>query len=150
MIEREKIEYIIKDLTEKRGIFIVSVQVSASNKITLLVDSMKGIQIQDCAQISRAIESGLEEEQVDFELEVSSPGLDEPFKVKQQYLKNIGREVMVLFKDGKSFKGKLLEADEHGFKVEEAMGKKPKKEVSLATRDFIFSDDIKVKVIIKI
>lgn len=150
MIERSKIEYLIKDLTEKKEIFIVSISISSSKKITLLVDSMKGIQIQECVQLSRAIESGLENEEENFELEVSSPGLDEPFKVKQQYLKSVGREVQVLFKDGKNLKGRLLGADEKGFKIEEAIVQKPKKELTLRTREFIYSDDIKVKVVIKI
>jgi ribosome maturation factor RimP len=150
MIERSKIEGLIRELTEKNEIFIVSLVISPSNKITLLVDSMKGLNIRECVQLSRAIESGLDREEADFELEVSSPGLGEPLKVVSQYMKNIGREVEVLLSNGSKLSGKLLEADADGFKIEEQKKIKGKKQALLENREFKYADVNKVKIVIKI
>jgi ribosome maturation factor RimP len=88
-------------------IFVTEVKVSADNKLTVNIDSIKGISVNDCATLSRKIESELDREQEDFELIVSSAGLDQPFKVLKQYEKNIGKEIKVLGTDGKRYKGKL-------------------------------------------
>jgi ribosome maturation factor RimP len=150
MIERSTIENLIKELVEKNEIFIVSLSISQSNKITLLVDSMKGLHIQDCVQLSRAIESGLDREQDDFELEVSSPGLGAPLKVVQQYQKNIGHEVEVFLKDGSKLSGKLIEAENNGFKIEVQKRIKPAKQLILENKEFCYSDINKAKIVIKI
>jgi ribosome maturation factor RimP len=150
MIERTKIEGLIRELTEKNEIFIVSLVISPSNKITLLVDSMKGLQIRECVQLSRAIESGLDREEVDFELEVSSPGLGEPLKVVAQYVKNIGREVEVLLSNGSKVVGKLIEANADGFKIEEKKSIKGKKQMIFENRAFMYPEVNKVKIVVKI
>jgi len=71
------------------------------------VDGLKGLKVQDCAAISRHIESALDREQEDFELEVSSPGLTAPFEHPLQYQKNVGRTVKVTLDDGSTVKGML-------------------------------------------
>ena len=95
MIEKEQILELIKDLVDEKEYFIVQLDISKTNKISLFVDSIKGININECVELSRKIERGLSREKEDFEVIVSSPGLDSPFKVPQQYTKNIGREVKV-------------------------------------------------------
>jgi ribosome maturation factor RimP len=98
------------------------------------VDKPEGITIEECVRISRAIESGLNRETEDFELEVSSPGLTEPFKVMEQYRKNVGRQVDVVKCDGLKISGLLQHVDEEGIvletkaKIREA-GQKRAKEV---------------------
>jgi ribosome maturation factor RimP len=150
MIERSKIEGLIRELTEKNEIFIVSLIISPSNKITLLVDSLKGLNIRECVQLSRAIESGLDREEADFELEVSSPGLGEPLKVVPQYLKNIGREIEVFLGNGSKLTGKLTEADVNGFIIEEQKKIKGKKQTMPEKREFNYADVNKVKIVVKI
>jgi ribosome maturation factor RimP len=150
MIERSKIEGLIRELTEKNEIFIVSLIISPSNKITLLVDSLKGLNIRECVQLSRAIESGLDREEADFELEVSSPGLGEPLKVVPQYLKNIGREVEVFMINGSKLTGKLTEANINGFIIEEQKKIKGKKQTIPEKREFNYADVNKVKIVVKI
>ena len=61
---------------------------------------MKGITIDQCGEISKLVEASLNREEEDFEIEVSSPGLSEPFKVINQYRKNIGQEVEIVTEDG--------------------------------------------------
>src|ERR1700754_1993854 len=103
---------LVRELAEKKlhegDSYLVDVTVSASNKIRVTIDNFRGISIQECVTMSRWIENQLDREQNDFELEVTSPGLDQPFKVLKQYEKNIGREVEVIFSDGQKTEGKLL------------------------------------------
>jgi ribosome maturation factor RimP len=107
MITKEQIFGIISEKIYNDEVFVVDLKVSASNKIQLQIDSISGIGIDYCVTVSKLIESSLDRESEDFELEVSSPGLGQPFKVAQQYLKNIGREIQVTPFDGKQFSGIL-------------------------------------------
>ncbi len=153
MIEKAKILELIKDLVKEKEHFIVQLEIDKANTIRLLVDNMKGIQIDECVALSRAIEKGLDREMEDFELLVSSPGLDAPFKVIQQYIKNIGREVKVSLKDKRNFQGKLMEADDIGFGIEEnkkvKMAGKKKKQTVIEKNRFLFDDVNEVKIVIK-
>ena len=153
MIEKDKILGLIKDLVEEREHFIVQLDISTSNSIRLLIDNIQGIQIHECVELSRAIENGLDRETEDFELIVSSPGLDSPFKIAQQYAKNIGKEIKVSLKEGKKLQGTLIEADNVGFSIEATKkvkvdGKKKKRTLNEKHR-ILFSEVNEVKLIIK-
>jgi ribosome maturation factor RimP len=134
MIDRHQIESLVNDATEGTGIFIVDIKVSASNRITVVADTMKGITIDECSDLHRNIEKNLDREAEDFELQVSSPGLDMPFRVAQQYLRNEGMEVEVTDNDGMKFRGILRNVTAGGFELEtdiKVKGKpKEKKELS--------------------
>jgi ribosome maturation factor RimP len=153
MISQSKILALIEGPMAQEKFFVVSLEVSNSNKIRLLIDSMKGVQIEDCVFISRIIEKGLDRETDDFELEVSSPGLDAPFRVPEQYIKNIGRQVEVLLKSGHTFTGQLLSADAKGFCMEvnrkvAQVGKKNK--LSIKEKFAFVKEEVsKVKVVLK-
>jgi ribosome maturation factor RimP len=152
MITKEQILNIISEKIEHDGCFIVDLKVTASNKIMVLIDSMNGITIDYCIQVSRLIEGSLDRETEDFELEVSTPGLGQPLKVLNQYKKNIGREVEVTLFETAPFKGKLTEVSDTGFTVEEEKkvkieGKK-KKEVKIFTHNYKFDEVKSLKVII--
>ena len=153
MIGKDKILELIRSLVEEREHFIVQLDISSTNSIRLLADNMKGIQIHECVELSRAIEMGLDRDKEDFDLTVSSPGLDSPFVVKQQYIKNIGKEVKVMLKEGKKIQGVLVHADDDGFDIEETKkvrieGKK-KKETLIEKHRFLFNDVDEVKLVIK-
>lgn len=124
MIKEEQILKIVEEKISGTEKFIVDVAVKSGNKITVEIDSPQGININDCIEIHRFIESKFDREIDDFELTVSSPGLEEPFKILKQYLKNIGRNVRVILKDGRGLEGKLISADE--IKVEISQTKKEK------------------------
>ena len=119
--------------------FLVDVVISRDDKITVEIDHAEGVWIEDCAELSRHIESGLSRETEDYELEVGSAGLGQPFKVLQQYQNHIGLEVEVLTKDGKKLKGILKEATEEAFTV--SVSKKEKKEG--AKRPVLVEDDMR-------
>lgn len=100
------------------GTFLVEVRVRPGNDIRVHVDRPEGISIEACARISRYIHEMLDRDAEDYALEVSSPGLGTPFRVKQQYEKNVGHEIEVLLLEGVKFSGKLLEVSEKGILVD--------------------------------
>ncbi len=152
MINRD----LIIQLTEeklKKDQFIVEVTVGQANRISVLLDSETGITIDDCIQVSRHIEGNLDREAEDFELQVSSAGLGQPFKVHRQYIKNLEREVEVVLTNGQKQTGILKNADESGFdleisKNEKAEGQK-KKQLATHTLRISFDEAKTVKTIVK-
>ena len=84
----------------------------------------QGVSIKDCVSVSRNIEHNLDREKEDFELQVSSPGLDQPFVVINQYLKNLGNKVTVTTKSNTVLIGELLEANKKEITLKEIKIKK--------------------------
>ena len=127
MISEQQILSILES-KEFEKYFFVSVKVSGDNKITIAAD------IDECGKISTKLEEALNRDQEDFELEVSSPGLTEPFKVLRQYTKNIGKTVDITLADGNKIDGVLLSADNDGITIKQTVvekinGKRKKSEV---------------------
>ena len=87
--------------------FVVDVNISANNVITIFFDKNNGVLVDDCLVISKYIQEKFDKDIEDYELTVCSPGLTNPLKVKEQYLKNIGKEVSVKTNDGKRKTGIL-------------------------------------------
>lgn len=118
MISVDKIKN-ITDLKIAEGTnFIVDISVKPGNKITILLDNDNGVSISDCIAMSRHVEFSLDRETEDFELNVMSPGLTEPFKTLRQYKKNIQKQVDVLTKENKKLSGKLLSVNDEGIQLE--------------------------------
>jgi ribosome maturation factor RimP len=118
MVDKDYIKGVVEEFISGKGIFLVAVKVSSANRITVLADKNEGITIDECVAIHRHIEDNLDREQEDFELQVSSPGLDTPFLVTEQYLKNQGRKVEVTDNDGSRLEGILKNVTEGGFELE--------------------------------
>jgi len=118
MIEKSKIEKLVTDFINGTGVFLVAIKVSSSNRITVLVDTMQGIRIDECVALHRHLEKNLDHDAEDFELQVSSPGLDMPFGVIEQYHKNEGRRVEVTDTDGIKSNGILKNVTVGGFELE--------------------------------
>src|SRR5690606_30066500 len=112
MISKEQIAQLTESAVKDRNIYLVDVVVSPGNRIRIEIDRDEGLSVNDCAFVSRFIEQNLDREQEDFEIQVSSPGLDQPFKILRQYRKNIGRKVEVVTKNGEKINGVLKHADE--------------------------------------
>jgi ribosome maturation factor RimP len=142
MISSEIVRNIVSSVTGNTAIFVVDIRVDSAGKISVEVDKPEGVTIEECVMISRAIESGLNRETEDFELEVSSPGLNMPFKVMEQYRKNCGRQVDVVKCDGQKITGILQHADDEGVileietKIREAGQKRPKTVMQTAAIKF--------------
>ena len=125
MIQSSRIKEIVSKLIDGTEMFIVDITIKKGNGIIVFLDSPKGLSIDECATISKAIETSLNRDEEDFELEVSSPGFLLPFKVLQQYYKNIGQEVEVIFNNGNKNIGILLSVNESSFLIETLRKVKP-------------------------
>ncbi len=126
---KDKIENKLNEYIKGSDLFFVDVKITPQQKITLFVDGKQNIAIDKCVEISRMMEAYLEEENLvgdKYILEVSSPGMDQPFKVKQQYFKSVGRLIEVLKKDGIKYKGELNKAEDEGITVKVETKKKGK------------------------
>jgi len=118
MITTEKIKALVEDKLSETEVFIVDIKIKPSNAITILIDSPKGVSISNCVEVSRYVESNLNRDSEDFELNVSSPGLDQPFKVQKQYFKNIGKQVEVVTNENQKITGTLISANENEIAIE--------------------------------
>ena len=108
----------IKELDN--GNYLVDVTISAKNSIRVKIDNLNGgVSVKDCVSVSRNIEHNLDREQEDFELQVSSPGIDQPFMVQQQYLKNVGRNVSVTTFSEEIISGELIKANQTEISIKE-------------------------------
>jgi ribosome maturation factor RimP len=114
-------------LKDQPQYFLVEIKIKPTNNVKVFLDGDQGITIEKCISINRPLYKLIEEAKLfpndDFSLEVSSPGLDEPLKLFRQYVKNVGRPVEVLLKDGQKVEGKLVEVNESSMVVEETKGK---------------------------
>ena len=117
MTEKSIIKKLAEEWLEGKDYFLVDIEVSPDNKIVVEIDHADGVWIEDCVELSKYIEDHLDRDKEDFELEVGSAGLGQPFKVPQQYINFIGKEVEVLNADGKKIKGILKEVDGNLFTV---------------------------------
>ena len=117
MIEKKTVCQIVEEWLEGKDYFLVEVTVSPDDKIVVEIDHAEGVWIEDCVELIRYIESKLNREEEDYELEVGSAGIGQPFKVLQQYYIHIGQEVEVMTKGGQKLTGILKDADEEKFTV---------------------------------
>ncbi|MDG0973919.1 MAG: ribosome assembly cofactor RimP [Crocinitomicaceae bacterium] len=155
MINKKKIEELALERIEEldKDLFIVEISISASNSIRVEIDSASGnVAIEDCISVSRNIEHNLDREEQDFELQVSSPGLDKPFRVVQQYKKNVGREVKLTPVNGVKLEGVLKSADDNGVVIEttrkERLEGKKKKVTVVEEHPFNYDEIKETKIVI--
>ncbi len=121
MISKSKVLELIDERIAElgNGLFVVELTISSNNVIQVELDKHEGnVSINDCMSVSRNVEHNLDREAEDFELQVSSAGLDKPFRVLAQYTKNIGRTVKVVLQNGKKIEGELKAASEKEIVVE--------------------------------
>lgn len=134
----EQIENFVLKLIEKSDdTFLVEVKITPGNQITVLLDADKGITIEKCTAVNKALYKYLEEsglfEDGNFSLEVSSPGIDKPLKLHRQFQKNIGRKVEVELIDGTKLEGTLTHVNEEDIIIEEKSGKGKKTTMNTTT-----------------
>jgi len=126
----QKVENLIR---QEPGVFLVEIRIRPTNNVKVFLDADQGVNIDKLVQYNRKLYRDLEESAFfgpgDFSLEISSPGLEEPLKLHRQYVKNVGRKVEVVKKDGIKLEGKLKEVRENEVVIEEEKGKGKKKEL---------------------
>ena len=146
MIDKNKVKAVVEEWLADKDYFLVDVQISPDDKIVVEIDHADGVWIEDCVELSKYIEERLSRDEADYELEVGSAGLGQPFKVPQQYINFIGKDVEVLGADGKKIRGVLKSVDGNDFTVttQEKVKVEGKKRPQLQDTDHLFQMD-KVK-----
>ncbi|MFZ5552718.1 MAG: ribosome assembly cofactor RimP [Bacteroidota bacterium] len=139
MTDKNHIIHLVNEAIAGTEIFLVHVSVGGNNRIMVEVDSTNGVTISDCVKISRQIESQLDREKEDFELNVSSPGLENPFRVPQQYAKNIGRSVVVDLLNGTQVKGVLKNFGNEKVELETKIKEKTGNKKEVITKNHLYN-----------
>lgn len=146
MISKKTVLKLIDERIEElaNGLFVVDLTISATNVIHVEIDKHEGnVSVSDCMSVSRNVEHNLDREEEDFELHVSSAGLDKPFRVPAQFAKNIGREVKVVLLDGTKKIGELKAASTKELVLETTRNEKPegKKKKELIVEQLVLPMD---------
>ncbi|MBR6291756.1 MAG: ribosome assembly cofactor RimP [Bacteroidales bacterium] len=145
MIEKIKVLELINGALDGSDKFLVSLKITPDNRIFVDIDGDNGVNIDDCIELSRSIESQLDRDEEDFELNVGSAGADMPLKLPRQYRRHIGRDLDVTTFDGEHLEAELIDADDEGISLRTHATKKTPAEDSR-----LKYSDIKVaKVVIK-
>ncbi|MFM7661285.1 MAG: ribosome assembly cofactor RimP [Bacteroidota bacterium] len=137
MIDKKKVIKLIEERTQEldEKIYLVDLSISSSNVIHVAIDKIEGrVSIEECIAVSRNIEKNLDREREDFELNVSSAGLDRPLIHWNQYRKHRGKRVKVITIEGKKVEGQLVEVEGDYIKlqnerVEKIQGTKKKQKI---------------------
>ena len=143
MISKDTVRSIVEEWLDGKEYFLVDIEISPDDRIVVEIDHADGVWIEDCVELSRFIEDHLSRDEEDYELEVGSAGLGQPFKVPQQYHCFVGKDVEVLDADGKKYKGVLKSVDGGDFTVtvEEKQKVEGKKRPQLVSVDRTFQMD---------
>jgi ribosome maturation factor RimP len=115
MLDRKQIEALIDERIAEldNGLYVVDLRISSTNVIHVELDKLKGgVSVNDCVSVSRNIEHNLDREQADFELHVSSAGLDKPIRHINQFAKNVGRSFKVQSESGEQFEAELMKMND--------------------------------------
>jgi ribosome maturation factor RimP len=132
LVSQKTEQLVAQLLSSEPEYFLIEVKVKPTNNIKVYIEGDKGVSIEKCVYFNRLLYKKIDEAGLfpagDFSLEVSSPGVDKPLKLHRQYLKNIGRNVEVIFNDGSKKEGKLLQATNEDIILEQIHGKGKKTE----------------------
>ncbi|MBR5657291.1 MAG: ribosome assembly cofactor RimP [Prevotella sp.] len=143
MIDKNVVREIVEEWLKDKEYFLVDIEISKENKIVVEIDHADGVWIEDCVSLSRFIEERQNREEEDYELEVGSAGLGQPFKVRQQYVNFVGKDVEVLALDGRKYQGvlKSVDGDDFTISVKEKVRLEGKKRPVMQDVDYTFPMD---------
>lgn len=141
MIDKKLVKSLVDEWLEGKDYFLTDLSVSADDRIVVEIDHQDGVWIEDCVELSRFIEAHLDREEEDFELEVGSAGIGQPFKVLRQYEIHEGENVEVLTREGKKLTGLLKTVTPETFTLTVQEKKKPEgaKRPKMVDTDYTFA-----------
>lgn len=155
MINRKEIEGLVEERIQElnNGLYVVEMTISSSNVIRIELDKLQGgVTVTDCVSVSRNVEHNLDREKADFELHVSSAGLDKPLRHINQYVKNIGRELEVFKKDGTKVEGEIVKVSDDRIVLSstemQIVENKKKKERIEVINEILLADIKEAKIVI--
>ncbi len=127
MVFKNKVQELLDSaLIERSHLFLIDLSINDANKISIVLDGDNGVSLQDCIDVSRAVEANLDREEQDFSLEVASAGLSSPLKFVRQYKKNLGRNLKVKTISSEEIEAKLTAVDDEKITLE-WQAREPKK-----------------------
>jgi ribosome maturation factor RimP len=143
MINKETIKTLTEEWLHDNDYFLVDINFASDDRIVIEIDHADGVWIEDCAELSRFLQERLGDELGEYELEVGSAGLGQPFKVAQQYINHIGDTVEVLDQEGQKVLGTLKSVDGRNFVVtiQEKQKQEGKKRPVIVDVDKVYSMD---------
>lgn len=143
MIDKNVVKKLVDEWLTGRDYFLTDLTISPDDRIVVEIDHKDGVWIEDCVELSRFIEGRLDRDEEDYELEVGSAGIGQPFKVKRQYEIHVGERVEVITADGRKLTGTLKEATPEDFTltVTERVKEEGAKRSHLVDRDITFTYD---------
>jgi ribosome maturation factor RimP len=143
MINKETIKTLTEEWLHDNDYFLVDINFASDDRIVIEIDHADGVWIEDCAELSRFLQERLGDELGEYELEVGSAGLGQPFKVAQQYINHIGDTVEVLDLEGRKVLGTLKSVDGRDFVVtiQEKQKQEGKKRPVIVDVDKVYSMD---------
>lgn len=119
MIQKERLASLIEKYLADNSLFLVDITISPDNDIEITIESLDSdVNLDNCTDINKIIIDAVDRDIEDYSLTVTSAGLDQPFKVLLQYKKYLGKEVIILKKDGTKLTGILTEAAEEYIDIE--------------------------------
>ncbi len=151
MIAKETVESLVNEKLDD-NMFVVEINVNERNVINVYLDSFDGLSIEKCISVSRHVEHSLDRDEEDFELQVSSPGLTEKFKVKEQYIKYVGKSIDVKTLSGEKLEGIIQKANNDGIVLETSKREKveghKKKQLVVKQHDLKYEEIDSAKAVI--
>ena len=155
MINKDKVTALVEERINElgNGLYIVELTISSANSIHVEIDKISGgVTVTDCVSVSRNVEHNLDRDEQDFELHVSSAGLDKPLRHINQYIKNIGRRVEIAMRDGRKLEGEIIKINEGVMLIKDQVLKlvenKKKKALVEEVTEVHFSDIKEAKIVI--
>ena len=149
MISKERVEKLALEKIIELNYFLVDIKINSNNEINVYFDNEEGVLIPDILKVSRHIEENMDRDIEDYQLTVCSPGIDKAFIVKEQYQKNIGRDVKIKTTESDVKKGKLISYSDEEVVIETSKKKKKKKELLIEELTIPLDKIKETKLIIK-
>lgn len=116
---KERVQHLLETaLNERSDLFLIDLKIGEGNKINVVIDGDNGVNLQDCIDVSRAIEHNLDREEEDFSLEVASAGASSPLQLVRQYRKNLGRKLKVKMNSGEVLEAEITAASDDNITLE--------------------------------
>ena len=143
-MQTSKIAELVENHLQGTDKFLVEVLIKPGNRVYVFIDGDHGVTIDDCVRVSRMLESNLDREVEDYELNVSSAGADQPLRMPRQYQKNIGRSLHIKLDEPNELRGKLLSTNDQGITILTEGDKKKKITPSEIYLDYISIVEAKV------
>ena len=154
MIDKKLVESVVNEWLEGKDYFLVDLSVTPDDSIVVVIDHAEGVWIEDCADLSRFIEAHIDRDEEDYELEVGSAGLGQPFRVRKQWDIHVGKPVETQTRDGHKWQGTLTHVDDAGFTLEVEQKVKPegakRARKELVEMHFTFDEVVYTKYVIKV